>query len=615
MRISPPKSLRFSALNPLGNILEPGHDRLHHVFVGIDDVESGPSLPSRACRRQYLSRKAAKRPTISIPPWFSHPYHKAEPMSKKGSILAVGSDRKWLQMLMDVLPHSGYEVRTAENCKAAIAVFAANPADLIVVHTGTTGKGELELCRRIKLSTHEHHTPILAMGDFANILERVDGFRAGAADIIPEPFHREELLARVSTQLELSRLRRLVEKEVDERLALQKAESLAVLAAGIAHDFNNLLGSVLAEADLALSELDPDSNSREHIQNILDIATRASDIVDLLTSYAATGKAPPLAALDLNDVVEEMLRLLRVTLSRRSISIVCNFGEGLPPVRANAPQIRRVIMNLLNNASEALERQEGSITISTSLVHLGAHQGEASANAPAGDYVSLKVADTGVGMTREALAKVLDPFFTTKFLGRGMGLAAVQGIVRSHRGVIRVASTLGSGSVFEVLLPCAAEETVKVQEVDHIQHSLPMHHSTVLLIEDEPALRVAIGKALEKHEFSVISASNGPDAISKLRASLQDIDVALLDLTLPGMSGKEALAAMRKIKPDLKVVLTSAYDQQIFRGREALEVRPQTRFLRKPYRLNELVHVLREEISSPPKSDAPARRQGRPSEH
>ena len=528
-------------------------------------------------------------------------------MSNKGSILAVGNDREWLRTLKEVLSSSGYEVRAAENCEVAIAAVAENPADLLLVHTAIPGKGGLELCRRIKSGTPGHHVPIVAMGGFATSRERVAAIRAGAADFIAEPFHREELLARVSAQLELSRLRRLLDKEVEERLALQKAESLGVLAAGIAHDFNNLLGSVLAEADLALSEAGPDSRSHPHVQNIIDIATRASDIVDLLTNYAAAGKAPPLAAVDLNGVIEEMLRLLRVMLSRRSISITCNFGENLPPVRANAPQVRRVIMNLLNNASEALEGREGSITISTSMERVRARPASASVNLPAGDYVSLKVADTGVGMTKEALAKILDPFYTTKFLGRGMGLAAVQGIVRSHGGLIRVASTLGSGSVFEVLLPCAAEPAAKAQEVERVQHSSPAHRSTVLLVEDEPALRVAIGKALEKREFSVISASNAQDAISKLRASLQNVDVALLDLTLPGMSGQEALVAMRKIKPDLKIVLTSAHDPHMIGQRGANGVQPETRFIRKPYRLNELVHVLREEIGSRRNSSAALR--------
>ena len=241
----------------------------------------------------------------------------------------------------------------------------------------------------------------------------------------------------------------------EERLASQKAESLGVLAAGIAHDFNNLLGVIYAETDLALSGLDPNAPARDHVQNINSAAIRAAGIVELLTTYTASGSAPAAEVVDLSAAVKEMLRLMRTLLANRHVSVICRLGANLPPVRANGQQVRRIIMNLLVNAAEVLENEGGSITVHTTLIRVLQGQSVGSVNLAEGSYVSLAVSDTGPGMSEETLARAMDPFFTTKSLGRGMGLAVVQGIVRSYGGAIRIATTTGQGCTFEVLLPCA----------------------------------------------------------------------------------------------------------------------------------------------------------------
>jgi two-component system, cell cycle sensor histidine kinase and response regulator CckA len=381
----------------------------------------------------------------------------------------------------------------------------------------------------------------------------------------------------------------------DERLAAQKAESLGVLAAGIAHDFNNLLGVIYAEADLALSGLDPRLPARDHIQNINNVATRAAGIVDLLTAYAASGRAPNVEAVDLSDAVEEMLRLMRILLANRHLSVICRLGANLPPVRANGQQVRRIIMNLLTNAAEVLEDEGGSITVTTALIRVLREQA-ASVNVAEGNYVSLAVSDTGPGMSEETVARAMDPFFTTKSLGRGMGLAVVQGIVRSHGGAIRVSSGAGQGSTFEVLLPCAAE---RVEEPANIPPPAvpPPQPTSLLLVEDEPTLRLAVGTFLKQRGMKVVPASDGREALDKLLDPTQKIDLVLLDLTLPDMSGFDVLAEIRKLKPDVRVVLTSAYDLDA-RNPNTVEGASGTTFVHKPYRLNELLLVLGKEIES-----------------
>jgi two-component system, cell cycle sensor histidine kinase and response regulator CckA len=241
-------------------------------------------------------------------------------------------------------------------------------------------------------------------------------------------------------------------------LATQKLESLGVMAAGVAHDFGNLLGSIFAEADLALSEIPPGTDGRENIERITSLASYATQIVRTLTDSAGGGiDSSALERLDLSALAEQMLGLLTSTISRRAV-VRTELSRNLPAFRGSAAQIRQVIMNLLINASEALGGNQGFITIRTEGTHVSA---ESPANLPEGDYVCLMISDTGGGMSAEVRARIFDQFFTTKSLGRGLGLAAVRGIVQSHGGAIRVTSTPGAGSTFEVLLPCAsrAEKT------------------------------------------------------------------------------------------------------------------------------------------------------------
>jgi CheY-like chemotaxis protein len=249
-------------------------------------------------------------------------------------------------------------------------------------------------------------------------------------------------------------------------------------------------------------------------------------------------------------------------------------------------------MNLLLNASEALEDREGSITLTTSLVQLDPR----SANSlQPGDYLRLEVSDTGCGMTEEARAKAFDPFFTTKFLGRGLGLAAVHGIVRSHAGDIHVESTPGLGSTFEVLLPCV---NYGARESGHslrlAEEEISQASGTVLLVEDEDSLRLAIATGLQKRGFSVLTAGDGHSGVDLFRAHAEDIGAVLLDMTLPGMSGPEVLGEIRRVKPDTKVILTSAYDWDSVSSSPTFPGETPSGFIRKPFRVTELVRMVRE---------------------
>jgi two-component system cell cycle sensor histidine kinase/response regulator CckA len=246
-------------------------------------------------------------------------------------------------------------------------------------------------------------------------------------------------------------------------LASQKLESLGVMAAGVAHDFGNLLSAILCSADLALSEIPADSVVRTDIERISEVATRGSEIVRTLMMAAGAGQAAAdFTRLDLASEVDKILRLLTRSISKRAV-VYNAIPKDLPPIFGNASQIHQVVLNLLTNASDALGNGQGSITVSAGQTRREDAAGRISLGLPEGDYVRLKVSDTGCGMSSATRARIFDPFFSTKSIGRGLGLAAVHGIVRAHGGAISVDSAPGAGTTFEVWFPCAASAGLKVR--------------------------------------------------------------------------------------------------------------------------------------------------------
>ena len=284
-------------------------------------------------------------------------------------------------------------------------------------------------------------------------LRRVDGeYRSVVYNGVPRYKPGGAFAGYVASVVDVTDIKRGQEEE----LARQKLESLGVLSAGIAHDFNNLLASVIAEAGLAEAGLAADSSPDEQIRRIKSIAFRATEIVRQLMIYSGREKGD-IELLDLSQVVEEMLELLKISISKRAL-LKIDLPKNLSAVPGNAPQIRQIVMNLVLNASEAIGEKGGAIHIATSRLRLEpSTAADGRANLPAGDYLQLEVADTGCGMSKEVQAKLFDPFYTTKSAGRGLGLAVVQTIVRNHGGAIKVTSALGRGTIVRILLPCAIQ--------------------------------------------------------------------------------------------------------------------------------------------------------------
>ena len=382
----------------------------------------------------------------------------------------------------------------------------------------------------------------------------------------------------------------------EEVFAHQKLESVGTLASGIAHDFNNLLGTVLAQAELALDELSSGSGPERELKAIRSAAIRGAEVVRELLIYS--GKDSEIHELvDVSAIVEEMLELLKVSVSKHA-TLETDLGQDLPAVCTNAAQIRQIVMNLVVNASEALGERDGLIRVTTRYLTEGEAPRTTSDRVAGCEYVQLEVSDTGCGMTAETRARVFEPFFTTKSAGHGLGLAVVNGVVRSLDGRIDLASEPGEGTTFRIWLPCDARVATphpKPPAKEVAQFSGP---ATVLVLEDEELLRQAVAKALRKGGFEVLEAANGSEAHDMLRASGSRIDLTLLDMTFPGSSIHEVIAAYVKARPDAKIILTSAYSEEVARARTSV---PHIRgFIRKPFRPADLLKTLRDTLSSKP---------------
>jgi two-component system cell cycle sensor histidine kinase/response regulator CckA len=292
-----------------------------------------------------------------------------------------------------------------------------------------------------------------------------------------------------------------------------------------------------------------------------------------------------------------MLELLKLSISKQAV-LKTNLNRNLPPVWGSPAQIRQVLMNLIINASEALGEKEGVINLTTEHISVGknlALNGETELSE--GDYVRLEVSDTGCGVAEEARTKLFDPFYTTKFAGRGLGLAVVQGIVRAHGGAINLVATPGHRTTFQVLLSCAPKRPSAIQDAVNPAQAHQSHApaGTVLVVEDEELLRLAVSKVLAKTGFSVMEACDGSAAMELIRAHVDDLDLVLLDVTLPGMSSREIFEETQRIRPDLKVVLTSAYSKESIDA--SLAGQRVEHFIRKPFQLGDLVNLVQGVLS------------------
>ncbi|HJW44715.1 MAG TPA: ATP-binding protein [Geothrix sp.] len=371
-------------------------------------------------------------------------------------------------------------------------------------------------------------------------------------------------------------------------LEAQKLESLGLLAGGVAHDFNNLLTVIQGNAGMLRDALDDPQVAQGCLHNIEDTCRRASDLVRQMLAYSGRGMVHA-QHLDLNRLIQEIAQLLRVSIPK-SVALRFDLAEGLPPVLADSAQLQQVVMNLVTNAAEAIKDPEGTVSLRSGLRDLGETDVtglRVAETLKPGPFVYVEVEDTGAGMDGETQARIFDPFFTTKFTGRGLGLAAMQGIVRGHGGGVEIQSRPGAGTLFRVYLPAQVGATVPEATPPAAFDSAWTDSGLVLVADDEPGIREFARQVLEKAGFDVLLAVDGQEALDLARTRLAELRLVVLDLTMPRMGGDEALAGLRALGFQSPVIQWSGYNAQD--GTRD----PGARFLRKPFSAEELLRAVR----------------------
>jgi two-component system cell cycle sensor histidine kinase/response regulator CckA len=382
----------------------------------------------------------------------------------------------------------------------------------------------------------------------------------------------DRIVGAIGTAIDVTALRALEHRMVDA----QRAESLGVLAGGLAHDFNNLLVAILGNADLGLRDTRPGVPGHAALDNIRQAALRAAELTDQLLAYAGRGGVAPTRVAP-RPLIDELLRISAPAMPD-NIEVHVDIPDDLT-MRGDASQIRQILLNLIANARDALGEPGGRIAISGSIVHHAGAPGLDDVITPAaGDYVMLQIADNGPGIDRETRRRIFEPFFTTKPTGHGLGLAATLGVVRAHGGGLRLISGPGKGARFEVLWPA----TPTIGAVPAVV--APATARTVLVIDDEDLVRDVVARMIEDLGYAAVTAPDGPTGLDVVER--RQIDIVLVDLTMPRMNGVDVVAALRARRPGLPVVLCTGYDRDR-KGPVQADA-----YLPKPFRIEALEQLL-----------------------
>jgi two-component system cell cycle sensor histidine kinase/response regulator CckA len=380
-------------------------------------------------------------------------------------------------------------------------------------------------------------------------------------------------------------------KRLEEQLRqTAKLESLGLLAGGIAHDFNNLLTGIMGNISLAQETLSALHPARSSLDHAAEASERAAHLTKQLLAYAGKGRFV-VQALDLSVLVREISSLVKTSIPK-SVQLRLDLAERLPCVEGDPTQLQQLLMNLVINGAEAIGSSEGTVLITTHVQMVDeayAAQTLGNKELRPGAYVSVEVHDTGSGMDAATLTQIFDPFFTTKFTGRGLGLAAALGIVRGHKGALKVYSEPGKGSTFKVLFPATGAEAASAHP--QAPHADLVRSGAVLVVDDEAVVRSVARSMLERFGYTVLVAANGKQALDLVRQHRHALALILLDLTMPVMSGEEALSHIKAIDPSVPVILSSGYNEmeaiQRFAGKGLAG------FLQKPYTRERLAEKLR----------------------
>lgn len=429
--------------------------------------------------------------------------------------------------------------------------------------------------------------PLVVLAEHADATAAAHAIKAGAIDYVPTTDAAIQMLPDVAARA-MQEWDQLLDRErLQEQLRLsERMEGIGRLAGGVAHDFNNLLTIILGFADIAASESAPGSPALKSIEQIRHAATRASDLTKQLLTFARRQAINP-QAIDVNNLVHEAERLLQGLLGD-SIALTVSVQPALPPIKGDYAQLQQVIANIASNARDAVAGK-GKVTVTTNLRTIA----KCRVDLPPGQYVAIRIADNGSGMTPEIVKQIFEPFFTTKgkSKGTGLGLATCYGIVKQHHGAIDVESEPGRGSVFTILLPAVEHSNVPSAAPQPKQYDLPKGNETILVVEDESLVRTLTTRVLQSLNYNVLQAVNGEEALKVIEDQKSEVHLLLTDVVMPRIGGFELAKRLRQKFPALKVLYVSG-----FSGTENLPndvAQDKAAFLGKPFSRTALANSVR----------------------
>ena len=440
--------------------------------------------------------------------------------------------------------------------------------------------------------------PVILLTSQGNEQVAVDAMKAGMLDyVIKTPAVFSGIVRIVQRGLREWALLQEQKRAEEERqrlerhlLHLQKQESLGTMSGGIAHDFNNLLQAVLGNLELSLMKLPPDSPVCNLLNRAINAAERAAKLSGMMLAYSGKG-VYSITEQNLTGLIEKNTSMLAAAISK-CITFDLKLDPTMPPIMADGDQIRQVLMNLIINASEAIGNSNGSIILSTGTQEFDQktlNSSRLEEKLAAGRYAWMEVSDSGCGMDEVEKDKLFDPFFTTKFTGRGLGMSAAQGIIRAHKGAILVESSPGAGTTIRVLFPIAAGSQIvqasAAAVADHVSAG-DRPASIVLIVDDEEMIREVCTAMLGALDFETVTANDGVEAIRIFRERGELINLVLLDYCMPGMDGIAVFTELRKIRPDIPVLLASGYSEE--EVTERFKGLGLNGFIQKPFNLKRL---------------------------
>lgn len=390
--------------------------------------------------------------------------------------------------------------------------------------------------------------------------------------------------------------RKLADQEREELTSqlqqAQKMESVGVLAGGIAHDFNNLLVGVMGNAELALLDAPDEGDIRYYLQQIFKASRKGADLVHQMLAYSGKGRFA-MGEQNLNRLVTDVSELLGTVIGKQ-VELQLELQQELASLHGDKNQLTQMLMNLMTNASEAMGGKPGTVTLRTGNVYLRSSDFSRmylKEELAEGEFVFIEACDSGCGMDKETQQRIFDPFFTTKEMGSGLGLAALLGIVRSHAGALSLHSEPGRGSCFKIYFPALKGEAIETLAEQTGQYELPVSlRGTVLLVDDEPAVRAVASRILQREGITVITADDGEVGLSLLQKHGDEIALVILDLTMPRLDGEQTFHLMHARHPEIPILMSSGFSES--EAAERLFAHGLAGFVRKPYTRKALLQAV-----------------------